>query len=183
MTEEITPVDKLAELVGRLEQKLAQPGPVKEPAPAEEDVEEQKPPQAPTGRITQEDYAQLATYAATQSQKALRLELAKQYGLEEKELAGTFSSPEAMRQFAEITSMKKQVAALKEDMAKRQAEPASHEEAEPQADTGGPTGEKRDASLQDEIDAVKKGGRSQENRRHLLDLIYKDPTRILRRQD
>ena len=144
-------------------------------------LEEKKPaaqvPQMPEraqGASQQAYVKQLEDYAAAQRREAERLRLSREYGIEPEELEGDFDSPDAMRRAAAMLAMKREIEALKAQVASgRVTTPVV-----PKADTGGAQADSsEDAQIELARQEVMKGGRTADTRRKLIDLAYQDPTR------
>jgi len=104
------------------------------------------PPEAPPGRVTRQQYDELARWGAQMRQEVERLKLAREFSIDPSELEGDFESPMAMRQHAEILSLRKAVEALSTQSQEEPGEPEPPREtppAIPQVDTGGPTGSQK----------------------------------------
>ncbi len=136
------------------------------------------PPDPPTGRVTREQYEELARYAAEQRQRAEQLQLAQEFGLDAGALEGNFESPADMRRHAEVLALRQQMASLEAKLAAAQT-PADEPPLVPAADTGGPTSneDSRVTELRHQYDEARALGRTETARKALLQAIYADPTK------
>ena len=172
---------KMNERLEALAKKQDQLAPKPEKKKSEVKPPEPLPPSGVTAAQRNEYLRRLEEYAAAKAQEAERLRLAQQFGLDPEELEGQFDSPAQMRQYAELLSLRKQVATLEERLREeREAEKRKEDEEEkakiPRADTGGPTGvEGERTELEELYERAKKLGRTPKGRQTLLEALYRDP--------
>ena len=135
--------------------------------------------------VSREEFDRLQAFAGEQSRRAERLSLMAEFDLSAEELAGPYASPEAMRQHAELVSMRKEIAVLRERPVVPAAAAPPVGDAPPEAppgDLGGPTAPAPSTfqQLDVEYERIKKMGPSQQARRLMLQNIYRDKRRTSR---
>ena len=142
-----------------------------------------KPPEPPTlpeapRRVTEEAYQKLAKFASEKAQKAYRLELALQYGLQPAEIPEEFATPQDMLHYVEMLAMKKQLASLEQRIQTQTAQPQATKPVV--GDTGGPTGTTAPEEVLDKkYEEIRRNPRGSDAVRQFLTVVYQDPRKIM----
>ena len=164
--------DLVRELLTKLglEEKGAEKGDTKPPEPP-------ILPETPR-RVTEEAYQKLAKFASEKAQKAYRLELALQYGLQPAEIPEEFATPQDMLHYVEMLALKKQLASLEQRVQTQTAQPQATKPVV--GDTGGPTGTTAPEEVLDKkYEEIRRSPRGSDAVRQFLTVVYQDPRKIM----
>ena len=147
------------------------------------DTKPPEPPEPPTlpeapRRVTEEAYQKLAKFASEKAQKAYRLELALQYGLQPAEIPEEFATPQDMLHYVEMLAVKKQLASLEQRVQTQTAQPQATKPVV--GDTGGPTGTTAPEEVLDKkYEEIRRNPRGSDAVRQFLTVVYQDPRKIM----
>lgn len=173
-----------AALMEKLEGTVAQaPPPVSPP--------ESEPAPPDKAALSQREYIkQLEQYAADQAQRAERLALAQEFGIDAGLLTGEFASPESMRAQAQLIALQQDIGELRTELERQRVAAEEVEEEPPEEPTmspgfeGGVTSLKspEERTLAEMYDEARRHGRTAQGRRLLLQTIYRDSSKIMPRE-